>query len=325
MDNPERPFVIIDGKKYVLAEEESFDPLLDGPEPEIFQKLGEPPRNITFSVRMLLLLNSGLATMFGWIFACFGMIFCILFLPMSLSGLPDLMNTNQTPTGEGVVKTVEKTNTTVNDVSVYRYTVEAKDGTTGTCYTNGEKYKLDQEVELVRCGEKLKISGTRLSSMGAFSLLTLFVLIFPGVGLGFILYGTFKGRKAIRLLQDGELGKGKYIDMNPTGATVNNRAVMKLHYKFVANDGETYDAYATALDTEKLTDDAFEPLFYDRMNPSYSVLFDSLPGKIRFDEMERMFRVNPLQILLPILFCGLFFAESVLLIYAMSIGGLFPI
>lgn len=336
-EEQDRPFVMVGGKKYVLAEDEQAEPT--GPEPEIFQRLTEPPRSVSLAVRLLLLLNNGSAPMFGWIFACFGMIFNIVFLPMAFGGLVDWIHWGYEPAGKGEIVEVVDAKTKVNEREIFRYVFKQTDGNKGQCYTGKGRFKIGDSVDLEQSGSKVRISGTQLSPMGRLSIFPIFVVIFPPVGISIVLYGTFQGRKAIRLLQDGEVGRGRFIDMKATGISVGGaqpgikahhslqpkRYVMKLHYKFTADDGETYDAYATALDTSRLTDDSVEALFYDPMDPTQSVLLDSLPGKVRFDEMERTFKANPFRVVLPVLFCGLFIVELAALIYAISVGGIVPV
>ena len=328
MEEQERPFVVVGGRKYVLAEgEESV--VSEGPEPEIFQRLTGPPRNVTLSVRLLLLLSNGHAPLFGWFFACFGMIFCILFAPIGLKSLPDLTHRNFQTVGKGEVVEVIKTNASVNESTVYRYTFKnsGKDSVNRTdhCFTSGERFKEGEEVDLEKCGNRIRIVGSRLTPMGGFFIIfTPFVLIFPFVGMSIVLYGTVQGMKAIRLLHDGEVGRGRFIDMKPTGTQVNHQPVMKLHYTFTAADGQSYDAYATVLDAEKLLDDPVEPLLYDPMDPKSSVLLDSLPGNVRYDDMEQTFKANPLRVFWPTLFCLIFLVEVAVLFYAFSIGGFVP-
>lgn len=322
MEEQQRPFVMVDGKKYVLAADEHFE---QKPEPEIFQWLTGPPRSISLTVRLLLLLSNGHAPLLGWFFACFGMIFCILFAPVGLKSLADLTHRNFKLNGKGHVVEVTKTNTSVNDTSVYRFVFEDADGRSGKCFATGQRFKEGAEVDLEKCGDRTRIVGSRLSHMGGIFIIFIpFVFLFPIIGIAVVFYGALQGKKAIHLLQDGEIGRGRYLDMKLTGTKVNHQSVMKLHYQFEAADGETYDAYATALDTEKLTDDPVEPLLYDPLDPTKSVLLDSLPGNVRFDEFEGIFKANPFRVFLPTLFCLVFLAEVAVMIYAFSIGGILP-
>lgn len=318
----ERPFVMVDGKKYVLADEELPENIQ---EPEIFQRLTDPPRSVSLSARIVLLLGGGITGSFGWIFACFGMVFCILFVPFALNNTADLTHRRFEEAGKGEVISVEKTSSKVNDQKVMRIVFRDTDGNEGRCYTHSKTFHVGDEVSLLKCAGRTKITGTRLTEMGAVMILVGGICsFFPAIGIGLVLYFFFGGLKSLHLLQEGKVGRAHFIDMAPTGASVNHQDVMKLHYKFKADDGETYDAYATALDTEQLTDDDVEPLLYDPMDPTRSVLLDGLPGKIRYDDMERTFKAISLRAILPLFFCTLFVVELVLLVVAVSVGGFLP-
>jgi hypothetical protein len=319
MNNTPKPFVIVDGRKYVLADEGDEDYFASLPEPEIFQKL-TPPRKVSMVVQLLLLGGMSLDVVLGWILACFGMIFCILFVPQAMNATAELLRHYQ-PFGQGEITNIEKTNTTINEIPVYLFTFQKQDGITGKCRVSGKQYKIGDKVDLEKCDNHVRIvsRGMNLNFIEAF---TFFVLLLPIIGLSIICYKIFRSLKILRLLQNGEVGKGYFIEMEPTGMVINGKPVMKLHYQFTANDGEIHDAFVKTCNTKKLTDASLKPFFYDVMQPNKSVLFDSLPNGIHFDEFDRTFRANPLISFLPILFFGLFLAELVVLIYAIAIGGL---
>lgn len=250
MDKQERDFVIVDGKKFVLAQDEQSKP--GGPEPEIFQRLTEPPRNVSFAARMTLLWCNGLVPQIGWFLVCFILFFAII---------------------------------------------------AGHAFT-----EMSDHGELVD-GLGFVIFGLN------------FVTFLLG-GTGMILYGFFKGRNTLRLLRDGEVGRARFVGMKETGLRVNNEMMMKLHFTFTASDGQDYDVHVKTLETKKLLDDAVEPLFYDPADPKNAILLDSIPSKIRFDDMERTFNGSATAALLPF-FCGpLLVVEIILLIYTFSYGPL---
>jgi hypothetical protein len=320
MNNTPRPFVVVDGRRYVLADEEDKDYFASLPEPEIFQKLTPPPRKVSIAAQLLLLGDMSVDVVIGWIFACFGMIFCILIVPLAMNATAELLRYYQ-PLGQGEITVIEKTGMKVNETPIYLFTFKQPNGTVGKCRFFGEQYKIGDNVDLEKCGYRVRIVGSG-KNLNFVETLLLLVLLFPIVGLLIFGYKIFRSLKTLRLLRDGEIGKGYFIEMKPTGMVINTKPEMKLHYQFTANDGEIYNAFAKTCDTKKLTDDSFEPLFYDVMKPDKSVLLDSLPNGIRFDEFDGTFRANPLRIFLPTLLCGLFLAELVTLIYAIAIGGL---
>jgi hypothetical protein len=117
-----------------------------------------------------------------------------------------------------------------------------------------------------------------------FGPLVTFVVLFPLIGLCFILAGMRRGRKAIRLLKHGKQAAGKLISKKSTGASVNDRPVYKMTFQFTADDGRNYQAVARTHLDELLTDDASEPLVYDPWKPASATLLDHLPGSPRIGD-----------------------------------------
>jgi hypothetical protein len=180
MTETSKPFVIVDGKRYVLdgntsAENNHSDSL---PEPEIFQQLTPPPRNVSLVVQILLMLNSGYSFL-GWFLACFGMIFCIFFIPPATNTAVDLLR-HYEPLGQGEITAVEKTNLKLNDTRVYLFTFKQPNGTTGKCRITGERYKIGDKVELEKSGNKIRIAGNEMNMM---NLVAVMICLFPIVGL----------------------------------------------------------------------------------------------------------------------------------------------
>lgn len=328
LDENGRPYVVVGGRRFVLADGEPMeagDVDYDGPLPEIFDRLDAPPRNVSLAAKIVLLLSNGQAPLFGWLFACFGMIFCIVFLPMVFSSVLDLRYRNFSPAGQGEVVSVDHSVMKVNDRDVHKIVFKDADGNTASCYSHQE-FQVGEKVGLEKSGNRTKIEGTRLSVAGGITgLFGAFVILFPIIGLWIVLHGTLQGLKAIHVLRDGEIGRGRFVGMEPTGTEINGRAVMKLNYRFKADDGQFYDAHANSLDTKRLTDDPVEPLLYDPLDPTRSVLLDGLPGKVQYDEMIRTFKTNPLRTVLPLFFCLLFFVELASLVYVLAGGRLIEI
>ncbi len=319
MPDQERPFVIVDGQKYVLeGAEMSSIPSRPKRDSEPFAQLSAPPRSVSFSARFLLLFGGGFLGGGTWFIACFGMIFCIVFHPMALTGFQDVWYRNFESAGKSSVLRVETTSSTVNGSRVIRIVFRDAQGNEHQCYSHAKRFQEGDAVDLLRYGDRLKIADTRLSPLGALSLLFSFVVIFPAMGLGFVLPAFFLGLKSLQLLQHGTIGRGKLLDMIPTGTRINNQYLIKFRYKFTADDGEEYEATAKSLEEVRLSDDLLEPLLSDPRNPKRSILLDSFPGKIRYDEMKQVFTANPLRIVLPLFFMIVFCAEMVAFLATLS-------
>jgi hypothetical protein len=121
-----------------------------------------------------------------------------------------------------------------------------------------------------------RIKGMRRAPFSAF---VAFVLIFPVVGLAFVLPGVWQGWKNVGLLKNGETAQGSLVTKEPTSMKVNKQTVYKLTFAFTDRHGQARLAIAKTHLPEKLEDNRLELLFYDPINSAKSTLLDSLPGK----------------------------------------------
>lgn len=86
-----------------------------------------------------------------------------------------------------------------------------------------------------------RIQGMGRKPLGLFGL---FPILFPAVGLCFMIAGIRKGMKANRLLKNGITGTGKLISKERTNTRINKKTVYKLTFEFTADNGMTYNATA---------------------------------------------------------------------------------
>ncbi len=125
-----------------------------------------------------------------------------------------------------------------------------------------------------------RIKGMRRQVFGPAAL---FVVIFPIIGLLFIFFGIKKYLRAIRLLKNGELTKGKLISKVPTNTKVDEQTAYKLTFRFKDKIGNEFDVLEKTHQTHLFEDDNEESLLYMPDNPEYAILIDSLPGSFSFD------------------------------------------
>ncbi len=248
-----------------------------------------PPRHVPAGTKLRLLFG-GFLNQFGWIFFGFGLIFVWAFtLGADLTGW--LVFRGELVTAPGVITAITETNMSVNDRRVYRYDYRfSHDGVdyNGSSYQTGGGIKDNRTVTVefpAGSPENSRIQGMRRGMIGLFGLMP---VIFPAVGLCFIAGGIRKGVKGIRLLTYGEMAGGLLVDKQATNTKINEQTVYKLTYAFTAIDGQTYEAIAQDHETDKLEDEAAEPLLYDPMHPSDAVLLDNLPGCPRVDDMGQV-------------------------------------
>lgn len=248
-----------------------------------------PPRHVPAGTKAQLLFG-GFSNQFGWLFFGFGLIFVWIFtLPADLTGW--LVFRGDLETARGVITASTETKMSVNERPVYRYDYRfSHDGVdyTGSSYRTGGGMKDNRDVTVefpAGSPHHSRIQGMRRGIIGLFGLMP---VLFPAIGLCFMAGGIRKGLKGIRLLTHGEMAGGQLVDKQATNTQVNKQTVYKLTYMFTAADGQLYEAYAKDHETDKLEDEATEPLLYDPMNPSDAVLLDNLPGCPRVDDMGQV-------------------------------------
>ena len=251
--------------------------------------LARPPRHVPILLRLRLLFG-GFMNQFGWFFFGFGMIFFWVFA-LNTDPMAMFVFRGKLENADGKVLEAIQTNLSVggsensDGTPVFRYPYEFEfDGQTylGESYTVGKKKNRDDKVKIEFPPGRPQRS--RIEGMGtaAFSSIALFVVIFPFVGICFIIPGFLFGWKAARLMHVGEYTTGKLVKTERTNTEINNKAVYKLTFEFQTESGETRNAIAKTHQTENLKDDENEPLLYDPMNPEKATLMDHLQGQPRF-------------------------------------------
>ena len=255
------------------------------PEPPA-QPLVPPPRPVPVGLR-LVVFGGGVLGFIGWFFLGLGMIFVWVFGPRHLP-LYAYAWEGRPISVVGTVLASRSTNVSENDSPVYEHTYSfvTPEGTQsrGTSYVTGHSLPAGSEVTVEYVPHRPQVSqvrGMRRNLVPEWVML--FVSIFPLIGLAFVVATVRQGIKANRLLAHGQLASGVLSDKQPTGTKINERTVYRLTFDFEAGDGRRYQATAGTHEPERLEDQRREPLLYDVLNPSYSVMLDSLPGSPTID------------------------------------------
>ncbi|MCP5113205.1 MAG: hypothetical protein GY953_20430, partial [bacterium] len=167
-----------------------------------------------------------------------------------------------------------------------RYRFEGPDGQEyeGASYgTGGHMEGAEVVIEFpVGTPSCSRIRGMRPA---VFPIWTLFVVLFPAIGLAFMYAGLRRGRKANRLLMHGQPALARLIDKKATNTRVNNRRVYKLTFEFDNGTGGKQQMVAKTHAPENVEDEELERLVFDPWNPSYAVLLDNLPASPEIDEI----------------------------------------
>jgi Protein of unknown function (DUF3592) len=269
---------------------ETFAPVAEGA-PQRPTRPEEPPfvlatwpRAVPLGLRLTVLFG-GAFSQFGWLFLGFGMIFVWGFGSFADFGPLKVWSGPWRP-AEGVITGSRALNMTVNDRRVYGHTYlfVTPDGRqhAGESKATGGTLELGRAVAIEYRERDPSVSRIRGLGGGAVPLWVLgFILIFPGVGLGFLVPGLARGVKANHLLAQGQVGEATQKSMRPTNTRINNQMVYELTFEFVADNGGTYHVKTRTERPERLQDQRQEPVLYDRLSPACAVMRDGLPAEVR--------------------------------------------
>ncbi|MGB0221526.1 MAG: DUF3592 domain-containing protein [Sinimarinibacterium flocculans] len=245
------------------------------------QFLARPPRPLSVAL-VLQTLFGGVLQQMGWLFFGFGMIFVWVFAAQAEIAW-SLRAGALGETQARVLGTVD-TRASINDTPVYgtryRFSVGGRDFE-AVSYATGRRLGTGQtatvEYSLAR-PQMSRIRGMRSTMFGP---MVLFVLVFPAIGLAFVL-GAVPGRlRELHLLRHGLPAHGRLIEKSPTNTRINDRTVYRLRFEYRTRDGRTGQAQARSHEPEELEDEAQEAVLYDPHDLGRAVVFDGMAGKPR--------------------------------------------
>lgn len=246
-------------------------------------------REVPLSSKLTAFFGAGMQQ-FGWSFFAFGMIFVFAFgIEANLSALVHFRG--EMSRVDGVVVSVAKTRYSEGNraskpgksrgktVFECRYTFDS-DGQsyTGSSFSKVQGYAEGQRVQIefpVGKPGASRIVGMRATPFGHGVLM---VMLFPFVGLCFVVPGLFSGRKNLRLMVRGVLAKGKLISKVKMDVQIDSKFVYRLTFQYTDQKGALHQVQTRTHHPAKLEDDAEEYLLYDADRPSQVVFVDALPG-----------------------------------------------
>lgn len=199
-------------------------------------------RQVPLSLRVQLLFSGNLPQIFGWLFFGFGMLFVWIFLPKSTFFTRNqyIGHLESTP---GTVIRVWDTGNRENDTIIYgvRYTFSPAEGLAqqGTSYTQIDKPDSGASVMVEYRPDNYTVSRVVGMHEAPFSqsIADVFIFLFPGIGLLFILFQWCKGWKQISLMQRGVQTQGRFVKMKATGVEINDRRLMEVLITFTTMEG----------------------------------------------------------------------------------------
>ncbi len=235
-----------------------------------------PPRPLPL-VHRLILMFGGFSQQFGWAFFGFGMIFAWVFVFQST--LFSWHDWDDASLVAAVIENASSTSASENDSPVYRYTFRYEVGGQSylsRSYTTGPYFSRGDTVGVLYFPDEPATSRLVEGRTAMFGWGVAFVLLFPLIGLIFILVGFRKNMKAIDLLVNGRFARGQLTSKSPTNTRINDRTVYRYTFTFTANDGREYEATGKTHRTHLLEDEETERLIYAESDPSHAVLYDNI-------------------------------------------------
>lgn len=169
---------------------------------------------------------------FGTIFLLMGLGFSWLFVPTHLP-LQWKLKKGPALSVPGRILTVENADISINKVKVvkYRFSYQPDSGMrrVGEAYTTGPRWSEGAKVTVRVLAADPAVAAPEGARLGKATALTLFVLIFPLVGAGFLFF-TFRGiRIKKRLLQNGHVTRATVNSLERTSVRVNRQHQFKIH------------------------------------------------------------------------------------------------
>lgn len=216
-----------------------------------------------------------------WPLMIFGMIFLLMGLGFSWAFVPrHLLRERKLEQGPsltvpGKILSAATTNLSINKVKVWEYRFsyqpDSAGGRQGTAYTTGSRWRegATVRVRVLEADPALAVpDGARLGKTSAGSL---FVLVFPLAGAGFLVGCLYIRQVKKRLLRHGWASSATVTALEKTSMRVNNQHVFKIHLTFT-DDGRavvkrSYDAAELALAEEAMNSARPVRILYDPNNP----------------------------------------------------------
>lgn len=249
-----------------------------------------PPRYLSILTQIKLIFG-GVEAQMGAMFFWFGMIFVLVFVGQSeliyvFSFDGDWIQ------AEGLISDISEASVEINEEEIYNYTFsfsidgQSMQGTSSGVY-NGLK---EGDITAIEYKEhnpiRARILGT---STTLFPVWVVFCLIFPFIGLIFMIIGYRNNIKAWRLIKHGKFTRGKMLKYEATNTEINEKRVYAYEFEFKVG-GKTYISKCKTHLTNKVEDEKLEKILYNPSNPKDSIVYDACstaPAIDHFGKLEQ--------------------------------------
>lgn len=247
-------------------------------------------RRIPLSTRIVILFG-GFKNQFGWAFFGFGLIF---FWAFAMESDLSFVYNGELITTEGKAIRWQATDAAEGGVSVFEnyFKFLAEDGNEyeGSSFATGLKVQNGETLIIEYPEGKPEYARIKDMRRKMFGPVVIWVVLFPFIGLIFIMFGLRRSIRALRLFKYGILTKGVLVSKERTNTKINGSYVYKLTFRYKADDGMEYLRKEKSPLPHLLEDEGEERLLYLRSKPSYAIMVDSLPSSYLLTTDDR---INP--------------------------------
>lgn len=247
-----------------------------------------PPRHIDWFTKLILVCSDS-ASQAGWALLAIG---SIIFWNTVVSSEAKFWLQDKTINWQekaGIVLNVDSTRRLENRIPVWRYehsvSVEGK-RFKGESYSVGKKFGGGQIAFIRYSPEDPSINHIIGLRRSPFSWRVNLLLVIPLLGLFLAFASVSYNIKVIRLLQMGEFTRGKLVSKLFTKKSVKkgglDRPVYLYRFEFT-HDGAIFLASCMTHRIDLVEDEESEIILYDKYNPSFNLVYDSVPNVPKID------------------------------------------
>lgn len=185
-----------------------------------------------------------------------------------------------------VIYEVSATNSSENKQKIYRYKYRFTD--TNKNEYEGVSYETDMGISQ---GDErtvyYKLSDPTISYLSGMrsSLFQIWVLllmlIFPVIGISFLIVHFKRANRYLKILKHGLLTSGKVVSKTATSTKINNQPVYIVTFEFIDKQKHAVRAELKTHIPQVLEDEQKEPVVYIPESPTEAIMLDALPGNVR--------------------------------------------
>ncbi|CAA6802736.1 MAG: DUF3592 domain-containing protein [uncultured Aureispira sp.] len=261
-----------------------------------------PPRHLNIFTQIQVLFG-GFNVLFGSLFFWFGMVFVLIFVGQS-DAIHWFSMDGEWKETEGLLLEINDGNGFVNDEPIYEYVFTySANGQSFTGKSNG-LFRGEEENTLIQIEYKAenpirsRILGMRSEVFPGW--VVFIVLIFPIMGLVFLILGLKENKKALSLLINGSFTRGKMLHYEATNTRINHQTVYAYKFEFQASN-KMYTAECKTHLTDKIEDEETEKILYSKADPRLNLVYDAMGAAPKLDRYGKIEQANALalKVLIP--------------------------